>query len=197
MINSARRVEIRHKAEEVTQSAERFHMIHATYACQNLIKQVVMNDFKAKYDELSDKIEQKMAMDFNCEDELKDKERFSILLKQRTFHIDVEYINTMVDNAARVIKNDNSFVICLPQLLLENMIDKDGKYNQEVLAKIRKFMAHELGHLVLHTDDILKIDGTQGSLDIKDDEKEEEANLFGEKLIELRSKRNKRMYQDV
>lgn len=78
----------------------------------------------------------------------------------------------------------------------ENTVDKDAGYNQDIFAKTRRLVSHELGHLVLHTDDLLKIEGTQGSLDIKDDEKEEEANLFGEKLIELRSDRNKKMYQN-
>ena len=55
-------------------------------------------------------------------------------------------------------------------------------------------MAHELGHIMLHTDELLKIEGTQGSKDISEGEKEEEARFFAEKILEMRTQRNEDLH---
>lgn len=57
-------------------------------------------------------------------------------------------------------------------------------------------MAHEIGHMVLHTKELLLEESTQGSLNIKNAEKEEEANIFGKELLELRRDRNRKIRAD-
>lgn len=75
-------------------------------------------------------------------------------------------------------------------------MDSNGDYNYDTIRKIRKLMSHELGHLALHTDELLQIDSMQGSKLIKDADREEEASYFGDKLLELRRIRNEKIYQD-
>lgn len=51
-METKRKKEIKKIAEDVSHTSEQFQLIHATYACQMLIKQVVMNDYSKKYDDL-------------------------------------------------------------------------------------------------------------------------------------------------
>lgn len=196
MISSSRKNEIRKIAKNISKASEKFQLIHATYACQTLIKQIVLQDFKEKYDGLLLRIEEKISKDLNYDAEWSEKERLDILIKQRAFHIDVAYIPTKDENAARVIKIDNAFVINLSKSLSDKICDEDGNYNYEVIQKIRHLMAHELGHLVLHTDELLKIDGTLGSKLINDEDREAEANCFKDEVIKLRKERNEKIYKD-
>ncbi|MBD5459252.1 MAG: hypothetical protein HDR27_11855 [Lachnospiraceae bacterium] len=80
--------------------------------------------------------------------------------------------------------------------LEKKIFDENGNYNYEVIQKIRQLMAHELGHLILHTDELLHIDGTQGSKLITDEEKEEETDCFGKQLLHFRKERNEKIYRD-
>lgn len=195
-MNTERENEIQKIAEDVSRASEQFQLIHATYACQMIIKQVVMDEYKKKYDELSSRIEEKMCAGANYEKEQEEKEQLDALIKQRSFHIDVAYINATSDDVARVIKIQNAFVINLSQSLANHIFNGDGSYNYNVIHKIRELMSHELGHLILHTNELLQIDSLQGSKLITDPKKEMEANLFGKKLIDLRKIRNEKLYQD-
>lgn len=112
------------------------------------------------------------------------------------FHIVVTYKETHSEDAARVIKTETAFVINLSQDLKEKIFTESGDYNYNVIQKIRKLRAHEIGHLILHTNDLLNIEGTQGSKLITDSEKEEEADFFGEQLLSLRKDRNKKIHLD-
>ena len=52
-------------------------------------------------------------------------------------------------------------------------------------------MAHELGHILLHTDYI----NEDGVVD-EDGNKEEESNYFADTVLELRRERNRNFYSD-
>ena len=184
------------RSQDVSKTSEQFQLIHATYACQMIIKQIVMNDYIKKYDELASRIEEKMCAGVNYEKEQEEKEQLDMLIKQRSFHIDVAYIDTTSDDVARVVKIQNAFVINLSKSLAKNIFSEDGNYNYNIIHKIRELMSHELGHLILHTNELLQIDGTQGSKLITDPEKEEEADFFGNELLELRKMRNRKLCQD-
>lgn len=196
LLNSTKKNEIKQKAKDVTKASEKFQLSHATYACQTLIRDLVIESYKSKYDDLSKKIEERILRELDYDEQLEERNRLEMLIKQKSFHIDVAYIETTSEDAARVIKLDNSFVINLSKDLERKIFDKDGNYNYNVIRKIRHLMAHELGHLILHTDELLNIDGTQGSKLINDDEKEDEASCFGEQLINLRKERNAKIYHD-
>ena len=191
-----RKQEIRTKAEEITKASERFQLIHATYAARTMIKSMVMKYYEEKCSVLSKRIEDRIEQGLDIENETNEKIELLSKMKQSSFHIDVEYIDTKSEDMARVVKVENAFVINLPKALALKVFNEDGNYNYEIIQKIRRLMAHELGHLILHTDELLHIDGTQGSLELSFDEKEIEARYFAEELIELRRKRNERLYKD-
>jgi Zn-dependent peptidase ImmA (M78 family) len=97
-------------------------------------------------------------------------------------------------DAGRVVKAENKLIISLPKTLIENSRNKDGSYNENGVKKIREIMAHELGHIALHTDELLKINTLRGSKDL-DKNLEKEALWFSEKLLRLRHERNQKMAQ--
>lgn len=195
-MDTKRKNEISDIAKNVSLVSEQYQLIHATYACQMLVKQIIMDEYTKKYDDLSKRIENKMCKGLKYDQEQLEKEELDRLIKQRSFHIDVAYIETTSDDAARIVKIDNAFVINLSKSLAKQIFNPDGSYNYVVIHKIRELMAHELGHIALHTKELFYINSTQGSNLIIDPEKEEEADLFGKNLLNLRKKRNKRVYQD-
>lgn len=194
-MNSIKKQEIKQKAEKISHSSEQFQLIHATYACQMFIKQIVIDDYNKKRDELRERIESKMIKGISYEKDTAEKDRLDALIRQRSFHIDVAYIECSEDSA-RVVKMDNAFIIYISKSLLKNIFDSNGQYNYQVISKIRNLMSHELGHLVLHTNELLQIDSMQGSKLIQDADKEEEADYFGQELLRLRKLRNQKIYQD-
>jgi Zn-dependent peptidase ImmA (M78 family) len=56
-------------------------------------------------------------------------------------------------------------------------------------------MAHELGHIALHSGVLSTIESTNGSNELKG-KFEEEANRFAEELLRLRDERNKALFLD-
>ncbi len=195
-MDTKRKMEIGDIAKNVSHISEQYQLIHATYACQMLVKQIIMDEYIKKYDKLSNRIEEKICKGLKYDQEQLEKEELDMLIKQRSFHIDVAYIETTSEDAARIVKINNAFVINLSKSLARQIFNPDGSYNYVIIHKIRELMAHELGHIALHTRELFYIDGTQGSKIIMDPEKEEEADLFGEKLLEFRKIRNERVYQD-
>lgn len=77
----------------------------------------------------------------------------------------------------------------LPKVM-ENTRQKDGKINIERLGRLHKLMAHELGHIVLHSGVL-----NQNSEKINEGP-EEEAALFADRLISLRKERNSEIYDN-
>lgn len=195
-MDSKRKNEIREITKRVTKKSERFQLIHATYAIQTMIKGMVIDSYVKECNDLRERIQNKMAANLNFDQELKEKEILDYAIKQKNFRIDVEYIDSFTEDMSRIIRIDNAFVINLPKSLAENIFDDNDNYNYEVIQKIRHLMAHELGHLMLHTKELLQIHGTQGSVELSDDEKEVEANFFANELIEQRKKRNEIVYKD-
>ena len=195
-MDAKRKKEIRERAEEVENIAEHYQLMHATYACQSLIRESIIRHFTVQYKELKQKIEQKAVKGLSFENEEKIKKELEEKLRSNGFHIDVAYINTEPENAARIVKIENAFVIYLSRSYADNIFTSDGKRNYGVIQEIRQLMAHELGHLILHTDDLLVTDSLQGSKLIQDVEKELEADYFRDELLEFRKKRNKEIQKD-
>lgn len=195
-MDGLRKKEIREKAEKITHESEKFQLIHATYAARSMIKGMVMEYYKKRFEELSKRIVERIKNGLDIENETAEKKELLAKTKQSSFHIDVEYIDTHTEEMARVIKVENAFVINLPKSLALRVFKDDGTYNYEVIQKIRRLMAHELGHLILHTDELLRIESTQGSKMLSTDENEEEARYFADELINLRRERNDRFYKD-
>jgi Zn-dependent peptidase ImmA (M78 family) len=92
---------------------------------------------------------------------------------------------------ARVVKTDNKLVISIPGGLLDDVHSTNMQIVQAAVSSIRFLMAHELGHICLHTDKIQR--DLVGSLALGDDA-EREADVFARELLRLRDERNKKLY---
>ncbi|MCM1106921.1 MAG: ImmA/IrrE family metallo-endopeptidase [Blautia sp.] len=195
-MNAARKNDIRGKAEEINALSEQFQLIHATYASSEYIKDIVRGYYQKKLSELKTRISEKISRELDTTQELLEKSELEDVIRRNNYTVDIGYIDISDDNIARVIKSGKSFTIYLASSLRDTITKPNGDFDYKVIGKIRKLMAHEIGHMVLHTKELLLEDGTQGTLNIKDCEKEEEAEFFGRELLELRRKRNKKIRED-
>ena len=59
-MDTKRKGEIKEIAQNVSNVSEQFQLIHATYACQMLIKQMVIDEYTKKYDDLLKNIEKRL-----------------------------------------------------------------------------------------------------------------------------------------
>lgn len=198
MLKSETKNTIRRKIDDIITASDKYHFIHVTYACQLMIKNMVSSYYREECIKLSNEIRERTKGGNEIPDELVEEfEHLCIMTKEGRAHIDVDYIDTPTEDEARVVKTSNAFVINLPKSLAERAVYDDGSFNREAVSKIRKLMAHELGHLVLHTDELLKIESTQGSKNITEDEKEEEAVFFAEEILKKRDQRNEALHDGV
>ncbi len=195
-MKAARKAEIRKRAERVEEESEKYQLIHATHACQSLIRESVIAYYSKEYDSLLQQVEERMKKGLDCDDQIKKMRDLDDARRKQGFHVDVTYVDMRDEDSARVVKIENAFVIYLPKSLGNKIVKQDGNFDYTTIRKIRDLMSHELGHVILHTDDLLRIDGTQGSKNIVDDEKEAEAVYFGTELLELRRQRNKKIAED-
>jgi hypothetical protein len=110
------------------------------------------------------------------------------------YYIYVEYLNMPAD-VNRVVKTESQLIVSLSKELLENARNKDGSFIGDGLKKLRWVTAHELGHALLHSENV-KLGGTQGSIDLNDID-EKEAGLFADELLRLRHERNEALKKRV
>jgi len=184
--------EIREKAAQINESSLNYHLAHAVFACNKIVEDVFKKNSKSRIEELKKELQ-------DAEKNNNEKKVVEILLDidrlGRPFRIYVEYVQDMDIEGGRVVKlsMSNQFVISLPEDLLSKSRNKDGTYNIDGVKTLRHRMAHELGHIALHVEELLKIDGMQGSFTLTD-EAEKEANIFAEEILELRHQRNIQIY---
>lgn len=195
-MNTERKKEIRDKAKEINALSEQFQLVHATYASSEYIRTVVREFYQKKLDKLKIRILDKTKKDQDTTQELLEKSELENLIRRNNYIIDIGYIDVSNENIARVVKLGKSFTIYLAKSLKDSIFKPNGDFDYDVIGKIRELMAHEIGHMVLHTKELLLEESTQGSLNIKDAEKEKEANIFGKELLELRRDRNRKIRAD-
>jgi len=179
--------DIKTKAADVNKISLDYHLTHAVFACDRLLA----DEFK--------KIEGEKTKELNKElqDAYRKKDDIAIAramektktLSLKKYHIFVDYID-MPPDAGRVVKAENKLIISLPKKLATDARQEDGTFKQGGVQKLRKVMAHELGHVVLHTDALINTDSLNGSSELKGTE-EKEADIFAEELLRLRHERNK------
>lgn len=188
-MESGRQKYIEEQAEKISHDSEQFQLTHAMYACTARIKEDVMKHHKMRYDVLYDIIANKKRRKENLDIEREEFQELKIIINNKVFHIDVEYVGTGTDEA-RIVQTKSRLVISISRGSEGKIYNEDKSPNYGTIREIRKLMAHELGHIVLHTDELLENEGTQGSKLITDEEKEAEANFFAEVLLALRKKRD-------
>jgi hypothetical protein len=180
------------KAGEINEISLDYHLTHAVLACDKSIED--------NYKKINKETTSKLNLDLQKALREKDNNEIAKLLETKKslklskYHIFVDYVKMNDPEAGRVVKSENKLIISLPKILIENSRNEDGSYSEEGVRKIREIMAHELGHIALHTDELLKIDSLQGSKDLAED-LEKEARWFSAKLLCLRHERNRKMAQ--
>ena len=185
--------EIHDKAAEVSRISLDYHFTHAVFACNKLLE----DDFKRKRKKETSRLNDDLKKAYRKKEDsrvklLKKKIASLNLPKYRIF---VDYVGFKDPEAARVVRTENQLIISLHKSLCDNTKNADGSYDPSAVQKLRYIMAHELGHIILHTDELLSTEGTQGSKDITGEEEvkerlEQEASCFAEELMRLRLERN-------
>jgi len=178
-----RKKEIKNRAKKVYDISFGYHLTHAVFGGDRLLvtdlmdanRQVISdlkNDLLAavreKNAELIDMLMAKIGM-------------YERTLKSRKNHILIDYVPMKDIDGGRVIKVDDKLIISLPEALCDNII-VEGKLQREPVDKIRKKMAHELGHIVLHTEQVVEYD-MSGTAKLKD--LDWEAEEFAKELLRL------------
>lgn len=180
---------IKSLAAEVNKISEKYQLIHATFAIEKLVEDKLRENVNAEIAQ----IRKRLALET-------DKDAQERLFKQvqelRTdvgskVRIIVEYLPQIEDDSARLTRSSrNTFLIFLPKSM-ENVRNSSGTIDFERMRRLRKLMAHELGHIVLHTGILCPEEN------LTDEEKEEQAELFAVTLIELRKQRNEEIYSNA
>lgn len=169
-------------ASQVEDGANTYRLSHAVIACEKIIEKAFNDQLAQEEDSLKKSL--KLA---------KDKKEADALtlqlenLKSGRPHIFVDYLN-IPDSQARAVRAGSNLTIVLPKSLVETNTRKSRK-------ELRKIMAHELGHIVLHTRMVIEHHKTNGTLDLTG-QNDDEANCFAKELLRLRCAHYERALKD-
>ena len=185
MLTKERQSEIDSHVQEIDRFSEKYQLIHATVAIEMLFKNKLHEEYKRTCAELRAELESAVG----AENQADIIDRINTLKseKNKKIRIQIDYLPQISESSARTTKTPNNvFMISLPKSL-EVIRDENGCINKTKCEKIRFLMAHELGHIVLHSGILYDLS------DKSDTTKDEEANFFAEKLLSLRQKNSTEM----
>ena len=178
--------EIKAKASDVDKISLDYHLTHAVFACDRLLADEFKKAGGKKTKQLNQELQDSYRKrDINAVAKVMEEIKALSVKKYRIF---VDYID-MPPEAGRVVKAENKLIISLPKKLAEDARDEKGLFKTAGVQKLRRVMAHELGHVVLHTEALINNDSLNGSNDLKGPE-ETEAEIFAGELLRLRDERN-------
>jgi len=185
---------IKARAKKVYEFSFNYHLIHAVFGSDGLLlcdrKEYKTEENKELFNAAFKAIQ---AGDAVLAEKLKkDGETLKKEFQHRKYCILVEYIPMDDIYGGRVVIADDKLKISIPEKLKEGLIDEEGKLNSAPIINLREIMAHELGHIVLHTEKIPP--GTQGSKILAP--LDWEAEVFAEELLRLYKSHNHRLECD-
>jgi hypothetical protein len=183
--------EIKTRAKKVYDFSFNYHLIHALFGSDGLLlcdrKEYKAEETKEIFNAAFKAIQEGDAL--LAEKIKKDGEILKKEFQHRKYCILVEYIPMDDIHGGRVVIADDKLKISLPEKLQEGLIDEEGKLNSAPISKLREIMAHELGHIVLHTEKIPPdIRGSKGLAPL-----DWEAEVFAEELLLLYEKQDHRL----
>lgn len=188
---------IQELAVQVNETSEMYQLIHAMFAIEKMYRDNSSGQYKAKVGQILNRLSDPALSTEERESLVQDAKNLKESYNKK-INIMVDYIPQIQENSARITwTQNNTFMIVLPKSM-ESTRDADGKINFEVLAALRKLMAHELGHIVLHSglfDSPCNVLSGHKQIEISTIS-EEEAELFADALISLRRDRNAEIYKD-
>lgn len=177
---------VKQKANEVNDISLNYHLTHAVFACNQLLRESYKKKCKSKIDSLNKALKE-AYLKKDTEKQNRIMAEIDIVSQEARYYIYVEYLDSPTAKN-RVIKTENQLIVSLSKKLLENAFNKDGSFIGDSLKKLRWVTAHELGHALLHSE-YMKTNDLEGAIRL-DGEAEEEADAFAKELIKLRYKRN-------
>ena len=193
MLSEERKQEIFDQAKKVNDISEEYQLIHACFAVQKIINEHINGLFQNKFEELRQCLLKEDLDSDGVAQVLQKKQELETENRRKRINISIRYIESLTGfnaTTTRVGTYKNSFIISLPKEL-EHIRSDIGAFDYDKMKKLRKLMAHELGHILLHTDYI----NEDGVVD-EDGNKEEESNYFADTVLELRRERNRNFYSD-
>lgn len=176
-------------AKKINCVSEKYQLIHATFAVEKLIEDKFRENLDTEIDSIREQL--KSVADKDDQERLFQQVQYLKTNTGSRVRIIVEYHSQIDDNCARLTRSRNTFLIFLPKSL-ENIRKADGSIDFDRMKCLRKLMAHELGHIVLHTGALCPCESS-----VTEEEKETQADLFATMLISLRKARNEEIYADA
>ena len=194
-MDTAKKEEIEKRVCEINKASEKYQLIHATSAIEKIFQTKIQNDYKERYNEIKEKISNTSEQD-EMYALFKEAEELNKESRQRV-RIIVEYLSQIKPGNARIFRTENNnFQITLPKEM-ENIRKDDETIDFDRLKALRQLMAHEIGHVVLHSG--VLDNNKDASLNRWDPNlgPEDEAEYFAEKLIELRKIHNEELHMNI
>lgn len=195
MLDQARVAEIQHLAGRINSTSEKYQLIHAMFAIEKIFRDNSNSHYRDAVSRVwNDLKNPNLSADQKAS--LMQQARDLREEANKRIRILVDYIPQIKEDSARITQTQhNTFMIVLPKSM-ECTRGTDNKINFEVLGALRRLMAHELGHIVLHSGLFDSYDeGSKGHREIEiTDVSEEEAEIFAKVLIDLRRDRNREIY---
>jgi len=191
MLSEERKKEIYEQAEQVNLMSEGYQLIHACFAIQKIINEHINSTYEKIFTGFREKLLNEDTDNDTIETLLQKKRELEKENRKKRINISIRYLSSLVGANAtttRVGTYKNTFIISLPEEL-QHVRCKNGEFDYDKMKTLRMLMAHELGHILLHTDYI----NEDGIVD-EDGNKEEESNYFAQILLDLRRERNKQFY---
>jgi hypothetical protein len=179
-----RKKEIQCRAEKVYNLSFNYHLTHAVFGSDGLLL-LDRKEASKITNELNASLKEAVR---NKNENLKNKLMDEIDKKKkdlkRKYKIMVEYSDMDDVYGGRVVVvDDDQLKISLPEKLIKDIKTDDNTLQKEHINKIKKTMAHELAHIVLHADLLPKY-SMSGSKSL-DKYYDWEANVFAEELLRL------------
>ncbi len=172
------------KAADVQNKSEEYALTHAVMAVR-----AILEEKKKREHDMVLKIE-KLSLINNpnslTDEDYEQKWQQFLGRDHRRIVIIVDYLDTLSIEGARTILGESGYI----EIVVSNML-KAEKHRET----LRSIIGHELGHLMLHFEELLLLQQkTIGSRGITDDKKEAEANKFSKELLRLRDEQLTKTY---
>ena len=188
--------DVKQKAKQVNDTSLDYHLSHAIFASNK----ITAKEFENYISERGKELKERLLAAEKISDSKAREARIAEISKEidhlgKPYRIHVEYLRgDNVKGRAVFLPESNQFIISLPESMLHQSRNKDGSYILSGVKALRELVAHELGHIVLHTERFLQNHTTQGTLMLRGPQEEEDANLFAQELLALRYKRNEGLF---
>jgi len=186
-----RKKEIIDRARKVYDISFDYHLTHAVFGGDKLL----LLDLKGANETEVAKLREDLRIATRGKNDTQIKELMDKIkelknnLKYRKYQILIDYIKMDDPDGGRAVKANNKLVISLPQKLTKDITDDEGRLQKDIVERVRDKMAHELGHIVLHTEQ-LPSDLEPGN---KLDHLDWEAEIFAKELLRLYRERDHRI----